>query len=407
MSNVIVAVIVYNRFDNLKEWADRWEQCDQIGVELIIIHNYANTKEQLKYSTFCNNRNIKYISRENIGYDIGALQDVCEERLIGFPNNWKYLLWCTDDLFPMKKDFVQTFLSNYNAATFLCYEISKEVTPHIRTTGLFFDKLTSRRIRFPSEKIRQKTDCYLFEHLGRRHTLYHQIIALGKMPVQISALKESPLWDSHRRKELNIISDFEMKKERHIKIAVICTIYEGYPSIISSMISQTYKNWVMYLVYDGKPKDTVIKDVVKATNDDRIIYSETGVNTGNYGHSIRRCMLESLKNTDFDLVLITNHDNHHVPTFLEYMIIPFKNDNFVASYCSDMVHSYIKWKSMPCKLKRGHLDCAGVVVKKNIACEIGFNSLEHSADWFYFEEIIKKYGAHSFARVEGCLLVHN
>ena len=50
----------------------------------------------------------------------------------------------------------------------------------------------------------------------------------------------------------------------------------------------------------------------------------------------------------------------------------------------------------------------GVLVRKSIACSIGFNHVEeHSADWFYFEDIIKKHGTQSFAPVRGCLLSHN
>jgi hypothetical protein len=48
------------------------------------------------------------------------------------------------------------------------------------------------------------------------------------------------------------------------------------------------------------------------------------------------------------------------------------------------------------------------MIRKEVACEAGWPDIEaHSADWKYFENIIKKYGADKFARVEGMLLSHN
>ncbi len=165
----------------------------------------------------------------------------------------------------------------------------------------------------------------------------------------------------------------------------------------------------MYLVHDGKSDEKHrIRESVSFFNDERIIYQETEERGEYWGHKIRMDYLQKLKDSDFDYVLITNHDNYHVPNYLEKMIFPLNNINFVASYCSGMAHSYVEYRYMPCYLKRGHVDCAGVVVKKDVACEIGFNHItEHSADWFYFQDIINKYGAHSFVKVEGCLLVHN
>jgi hypothetical protein len=86
---VIVSVIVYNRLNNVKRWIDCWKQCNTDNAELIIIHN--DNGESEKFKAVCDQAGIKYIKRSNIGYDIGAFQDVCKERLKEFPNNWDYL----------------------------------------------------------------------------------------------------------------------------------------------------------------------------------------------------------------------------------------------------------------------------------------------------------------------------
>src|SRR5688572_4031522 len=110
---VVVAVVVYDRFQNVQEWTRCFEQCDTHNAELVIIHNYKNEAEEHAYRSFCQRANVRYIARKNVGFDIGAFQDVCKDRLEEFPQDYEYLLWCTDDIFTMKKTFVQDFLAKF------------------------------------------------------------------------------------------------------------------------------------------------------------------------------------------------------------------------------------------------------------------------------------------------------
>src|SRR6188768_1108434 len=93
---VVVAVIIYDRFYNLVEWIRCWQMCATHDAELVIVHNYANEPDRDSYTGYCAERGIKYIARENVGFDIGAFQDVCKNRLEGFPE-FDYLLWVCDD----------------------------------------------------------------------------------------------------------------------------------------------------------------------------------------------------------------------------------------------------------------------------------------------------------------------
>ncbi len=403
----IVTIIVYDRFDNM----ERWVNCMKGSpYRLVVIHN--DNGESRKFAKYCRENNVMYFRRDNIGFDIGSFQDVCSNKIEGFPD-WTNMLWCTDDTIPVKKDFVELFLSKLNGHSTPCMEISREVTPHIRTTGFMISRDMASRIVFPAVKVTTKDQCYHFEHRGGRQTFFHQLNRMGKRPVMVSSLPSSPLWDigNKRHLRMNRWSEFEQNFNGKIisdKVTVICPIYNTYPEIIGCLLAQTHKNWELLLVHDG-PNNTGVKKVVEAANDNRIKYWETKERVGNWGHKIRRDVLASLKDEDTGYVLIGNPDNHIVPPFLEYMIKPMLNNrNILASYCSSMVHSYKNWDVIPCSLKRGFLDCMGVVVRKDIACDVGFAEVEHhSADYFYFESIIKKYGAHTFAKVNGCLLVHN
>jgi hypothetical protein len=80
-----------------------------------------------------------------------------------------------------------------------------------------------------------------------------------------------------------------------------------------------------------------------------------------------------------------------------------------------MVHSYLvpnldgtyNYGIIPVKLKLGYIDCAGVMMRKHIAVESGWEDFSHSSDWTYFKRVMDKYGVDSWNKVNGCLLTHN
>lgn len=407
---VVVACVVYDRFSNIVELIRSWNMCDTSGAELVIIHNYANEEAKDAYSKFCLEAGINYVPRENIGFDIGRLQDVCLNRLPGFPE-FDYLIWLTDDCVIMRKDFIQQFISQFKPDVgCVAMEISREVKLHIRTTGFCIPKHVAQRLTFPSNPIKTKEHCYLFEHRDRTNTFLQQINRMGLKAIQISRLEVSPFWDSgHKRTKSRLKEHYDLfpkPAQSNAKVAFICPIYNSYPEILSSLINQTHQNWHLFLVHDG-PATKNIKAIVEAANDPRVEYIETETRVGSWGFPIRRDYLQKLKDTDFDYVVITNSDNHHTPNYCEAMIKGFTGGQ-VAIYHAQMVHNYIGWGVIDCRLQQGFLDCGGVMIKKDVAVEVGWNDVKsHSSDWIFFSEIIKKYGAHRFGKVPGCLLIHN
>jgi hypothetical protein len=406
---IIVAVIVYNRLENLKRWLKCWEKCDQ-SAELIIIHNDDGQGE--KFKELCQDAGVKYIRRTNIGFDIGAYQDVCKERLKGFPNHWDYLLWVTDDTLPMQTDFVKPFIDKLqNPQTALsCMQISKSNPGniwHVRTTGFCISKETSLKLTFPADPVRTKHECYVFEHRGGKKTLCEQIRTMGLDVVQVAPNDTSPLWDTGYWKRLNREDEhetvFPSGKKKGDKVTFICTIYNTYPQIISSLILQTHQNWELILIHDG-PNETGIKDQI---NDERITFIETKERKGNYGHHLRQWALNEFELGDY--VTVTNGDNYYVPVFIDYMLKGFKKSHTaVATYCTETIHSYKAWQVLPAKMEKGFLDCGAVMIKSNIAKEIGWRDItDHSADWIYFQDIASKYSWRNFIPVRGCLFVHN
>lgn len=408
---IVVACIVYDRFQNVLEWVRCWNMCETQGAQLVIIHNYANQSDKQSYKEFCDKAGIKIIQRENIGYDIGAMQDVFRNRLPEFPD-YQFLIWCCDDALPMRKDFIKQYTDHFKnfKVGVAALEISPSVRNHIRTTGFAIRKEVAEKLQFPVDPITTKEQCYFFEHRGGPAIFLDQVYRLGYKAVQVSPINSACFWDSgfkkYRNREKEHYNLFPRPAQSKGKVAFICPIYNSYPEIISSLINQTHKDWHLFLIHDG-PSSMDLSRIVEAAKDPRITYIETTVRLGNWGHSYRREWLEKLKTSDFDYVVITNADNHHAPTYCEYLLKGFTNGQ-VAVYHDQMVHSYLGWGIINCRLQQGYLDCAGVMVRKDVACEIGWRDVEaHSADWLYFNDIIKKYGLKKFGVVKGCLLSHN
>jgi len=406
LPQTVISIIVYNRLHHLQHWLKCWDQCEQAGAQLVVIHNQDEPDDT--YRQACEEHGVIYIPRPNLGFDIGAFQDVCMDRLPGFPP-WERLLWVTDDTFPMSKDFLARFHEAMKPGVGIaCMEVSPYVTRHVRTTGFMLDRLTAKRLTFPVDPVRTKQQCYLFEHRGRKKILHNQVISMGMDCVMVAPRETSPMWDIGYHRRLPRRAEHEAifgKLEVPDKVVVICAIFENYPQIVSSMLTQTHPNWELLLIHDG-PDTKNVGQLVPA--DPRIKFSCTPKRGGCWGHYIRQVALECCTEKA-DFVVITNADNYHTPVFLEYLHKGFlERPDAVAVYCGQMVHSYKAWQVIDCRLEQGFLDCAGVMVRASAARMVGWNDITtHSADWTYFSDLIEKFGPHRFHKVAGCLLTHN
>lgn len=396
----IIAIIVYNRYENIERWVKCWAKCDQTDAQLVVIQNTDAKARPDQIRSFCEVNEIQYFHRNNEGMDIGAFRDVCQNKIEGFPD-WDKLIWITDDVIPMDRNFVHSF-TNFEGLA--CLEISHIRSPlHVRTTGFCINRDMANRLVFGP--LVTKIDCYNFEHKSDK-TLMIQVQRMGYKIKQIAPLEKSPLWDTGNRSHLNRWKEHEREfKDMDLGlVTIICPIFNTYPYIIHSLQAQTYKNWELILVHDGKT-ETNTKAVIQSINDRRITFFETKERSGNWGHKIRSEQIQKAKG---DFVVITNPDNYHTPTYLEKMLSGFHSHRIKATYCAQMVHSYIDWKVINCKLERGYLDCGGVMLRTEMAKQVGWNDLEsHSADWSFFADVINAHGFGAFAKVDGCLLIHN
>ncbi len=242
----LVVIIVWNRFDNLKLWIDCWNQCNKMGAEMVVVHNLESDNE--RYLKLCKENGIRYVPRENKGFDLGAFQDICKERLKGFPNEWDNLIWITDDCIPMSKNLVGEFLEKLSDTKIPCYEISDEVKRHIRTTGFLVTKEISRKLTFPRDPIQTREDCYQFEHKSKT-SFYEQVVRMGKTPVMVNKdLRKSPLWDAGVRGHLNLMRKHEgvFSYERtHTPNTTINSLLDGLAISHKADKSSRYHNYAV------------------------------------------------------------------------------------------------------------------------------------------------------------------
>lgn len=393
----VVSIIVYSRFENIERWVRCWHKCDQTDAELVVIQNTDEKVRPDQIRSYCEVNGIKYFERENIGMDIGAFKDVCQGKIDGFPD-FDNLLWITDDCIPMTKDFVSLFTHDLKGLN--CLEISNIKSPlHVRTTGFCITKEIANRLQFGN--IVTKMDCYDFEHRGN-NTLMLQVKRMGFECKQLGPIERASLWDTGNRVHLNRMKEHEsvFSDVDRGKVTIICPVFNTFPQIISAFQTQTYQNWEIFFIHDGKGKMDLPKDK-------RIHFQSTSERLGNYGHHIRAEYLQKLKNNG-KYLLITNADNYYMPDFLMRAIQTLEaNPDAVAAYSQQIIHNYTGWGVMNCRMQRGFIDCGGVLLRSLEAASVGWNSLDHSSDWIFFNDIMNKFGSKSFVPFDGCHFVHN
>lgn len=224
----LVCVIVYQREENIKIWLKCWAKSDTAGSKLAIIHNQDDLSIESPLKQLCKEAGVIYQPRQNVGMDIGALKEVCQEKL--FSNIlWDNLLWFTDDTLPIRPSFIRefTFAAKGGAS---CYYISDSPIPHIRTVGFCLRKEVVSKLKF-QENIITKEDCYYFEFKGGDNNLYYQLLSMGITPKQLSLdPMYNSVWDSNhndymnRWEEQKLNFDFE-EVSQHVKSPLVQKSY--------------------------------------------------------------------------------------------------------------------------------------------------------------------------------------
>lgn len=200
-----------------------------------------------------------------------------------------------------------------------------------------------------------------------------------------------------------------VKKEDKAKLHIICTSYERplhLQILINSFLVQTRLSWELYIIHDGKPSEAITK-VINSYSDNRIHFTYTEKRNQQYGHPNRKLLLEQVKVSEHDFILITNDDNYYVPVFVEWMMSVVSNNTGIV-FCNT-VHSLMKYELHHSKLRENGIDMGCFIVRGSIAKKVGFNNTHYSADGAYATEC-KRYSDnrnYEIRYIAKPLFVHN
>ncbi len=169
------------------------------------------------------------------------------------------------------------------------------------------------------------------------------------------------------------------------KLHVICVAYNRVVPLrilIDCFVVQTNPDWVLHIIHDG-PASPDVKGVMSLYNDPRILFQETPVVNGLWGHPNRTLGLRQLVLNHHDYVLMTNDDNYYVPFFVMKMLA---RANGIAGmvYC-DTLHSYQGYEVLSTVVKENHIDMGSFIVRVDVAKKARFCDTHFSADGTYAE----------------------
>jgi glycosyltransferase involved in cell wall biosynthesis len=197
-------------------------------------------------------------------------------------------------------------------------------------------------------------------------------------------------------------------------VSFIIPMCYDYPSVLGSLIRQTYQNYEVILVHDGKTTEDRLAIDMKSTrkNIERLKFRSIEGPNKDWGHKARAEGLNHVSK-DSELVIFSSSDNYYMPIFLEEITKPFDNQKVNVSYC-DMVHNCIHYDpknygTIKCELRIGGIDCGNFVTRTKCAHQVGWVNRNYEADWMYIREVLRLYAnsKESVVKINKVLYVHN
>jgi hypothetical protein len=166
----LVCVVTHDRMDFIDKWLRAWNNSHKFGAKVAVLHAIdgnepdENQKNNILkhnpdfYIPFKNDRDLK---------DLKAIMSVAEGKF-SLPQ-WEYLFWFTDDMLPMRRNFLKPFVSKIKKGgvglVAQCYE-PKSIAgrdAHIRTVAYSITKDVANRLKFPDVGLPIERP-YFFEH---------------------------------------------------------------------------------------------------------------------------------------------------------------------------------------------------------------------------------------------------
>ena len=165
--------------------------------------------------------------------------------------------------------------------------------------------------------------------------------------------------------------------------------------LVYSFLSQSYENWKLNIVHDGKITDEKIRKKYYELEllSEKIKCFESNERLNHWGHEYRR---EYALKTDCDILGFTNEDNYYNPKILNLLNNVFltKECNVVISECIHRIKNdpylYKILKSTKPIPKNGTIDLCCYFLKRELVNNTEWKSFGYGADFSYITKIIKE-----------------
>ena len=206
----------------------------------------------------------------------------------------------------------------------------------------------------------------------------------------------------------------EVDSNKKIKIVAASYLNDDEKNIyktkyfINSLLSQTFDNFELIIVHDGKVFNRSILDKIKCElSDSRITFVETEERLGKYGYPHRKKY--AFLDENFDYLIYTNDDNFYTPHTLEFLMHVFYKTSCMIAYMNMLSHHTRYTKISGINFIREQIDLGAFAMKKNIAKAIDFKLYDdcHLADARFIEDICKVVDKSNIYGIEHILYIHN
>lgn len=183
---------------------------------------------------------------------------------------------------------------------------------------------------------------------------------------------------------------------------VVCAHQEkGYECpLVDAMLNQTNPNWHLLVYHNGENKG--MKEWIQGYDDERITYTESLMDTGQWGTNNRIDALERLVDTDW--ICNTSIQDYVVPTFIEQISKHKDTADFISWRALNHLFNYGETNG---EVAFAHIDWGQWATKTILLqkSEIQQPS-QFSSDWFTVEKLYKT-SIRKPVKVDKILCIHN
>lgn len=172
-------------------------------------------------------------------------------------------------------------------------------------------------------------------------------------------------------------------------------------TILSSLESQTNKNWTAHVVIDGH---TDLYDDIKSwyENIPNVRFSHIDGPNKDWGHTARQY---GLANATQYWNVMTGDDNYYMPTFVdEFLKVGKGKVTFV--YC-DMVHNSYDYLPIKSEVRLGYIDIGNFMSVTEMAKNIELDTKDYNADFKWIDSYLRTQFQKKMTKIDKILYVHN